>query len=84
MTKTDTQLADLGHAAQRRAALYHVLLREFVSDYESAHPAHCNYCDSWHKPGVTRHDSNCLIERIERALDADNDTVRAMLAEVNT
>lgn len=87
MTKTDRQLADLGHAAQRRAAMYHVLLREYIDSEiyigygRATQQNFCEHCDHYKQPGRDlEHAEDCLIERMKRALTADGAEVRAMLA----
>jgi hypothetical protein len=88
MTKTNPALADLGHAAQRRAVLYHVLLRRAIKDYavrDMHYPgAGCFFCGAmWITDSDERHADDCLRALILRALDpnATPDTIRALLAE---
>lgn len=80
MTKTnDTRLADLGHDAQRRAALYHVLLRRIVTEVDR-YMERCPVCRTH---ASEPHTDECMILLASQALDADNDAIRAMLARVS-
>jgi len=79
-----------GRNAQRRAALYHVLLLEVRSMVRAFRisgkgDGECPFCANlaWF---ADRHFDGCLIRRLEAALDAerrgDNEAIKRMLEEI--
>ena len=94
MTRPDTTP---GWNAQRRAALYHVLLREWGRSEYGAFIGHsddlddpvlvCELCFATARDlDHLKHSAHCLLTRTRAALDAerrgDNEAIRKMLEEM--
>lgn len=92
-SKRHTQeLAAAGWKVQRRASLYHALLRGILDETETAiwDDKRCPFCEGefnlipghWRHTEYFEHADDCVITRIERALSADADQIAAMLADL--
>jgi hypothetical protein len=71
----------VGHGwnAQRRAAFYHILLHDVRHSFYWKHTKYCPFCGAVLE--YDGHDDDCLLWKIENALNSDNDAIKKMLED---
>ena len=85
MTDDNTKaLADAGHIAQRRASLYHMLLKRWAIHLQTFQDERGDPCPICGDPDWFNgtHHAGCLVLDTRRALSASSDEIAAMLREL--